>query len=160
MLTGIDGKPRLGESGSIHGRVADGEPPGEPRGLIVRRAAFPDHDDTRRLVFTNRHGTPVRRSTASDIWHRTADRIEHSSSGREGWHALRHYYASLLIRHSESVKVVQSRLGHASAAETLDTYSHLWPDSDDRTRDAVDEVLGAIFPRVPTASTRPGTSNQ
>jgi hypothetical protein len=38
---------------------------------------------------------------------------------------------------------VQARLGHASAAETLDTYSHLWPDSEDRTRLAVDEVLGA-----------------
>ena len=35
-----------------------------------------------------------------------------------------------------------SRLGHASAAETLDTYSHLWPDSDDRTRAAIDAVLG------------------
>jgi hypothetical protein len=32
-------------------------------------------------------------------------------------------YASLLLRHGESVKVVQSRLGHASANETLDTYS-------------------------------------
>ena len=58
-----------------------------------------------------------------------------------GFHALRHYYASLLIRHSESVKTVQARLGHATAAETLDTYSHLWPDSEDRTRAAVDEVL-------------------
>jgi hypothetical protein len=37
----------------------------------------------------------------------------------------------------------QARLGHASAAETLDTYSHLWPDSEDRTRAAVDDVLGA-----------------
>jgi hypothetical protein len=58
-------------------------------------------------------------------------------------HALRHYYASLLIRHGESVKTVQARLGHASATETLDTYSHLWPDSDDRTREAIDAVLGA-----------------
>jgi integrase len=58
-------------------------------------------------------------------------------------HDLRHYYASLLIRHNESVKVVQARLGHASAAETLDTYSDLWPDSEDRTRLAVDEVLAA-----------------
>lgn len=57
-------------------------------------------------------------------------------------HDLRHYYASLLIRHGESVKVVQARLGHASARETLDTYSHLWPDSEDLTRAAVDEVLG------------------
>jgi integrase len=39
------------------------------------------------------------------------------------------------------VKTVQGRLGHASAAETPDTYSHLWPDSDDRTRAAVDPVL-------------------
>jgi integrase len=58
------------------------------------------------------------------------------------FHGLRHYYASLLIRHGESVKTVQARLGHASATETLDTYSHLWPDSDDRTREAVDSVLG------------------
>ncbi len=58
------------------------------------------------------------------------------------YHDLRHFYASLLIRHGESVKTVQSRLGHASARETLDTYSHLWPDSDDRTREAVDLVLG------------------
>lgn len=52
-----------------------------------------------------------------------------------------HHYASLLIRHGESVKVVQERLGHKSAQETLDTYSHLWPDSDDRTREAVDSLL-------------------
>jgi len=59
------------------------------------------------------------------------------------FHSLRHYYASLLIRHGESVKTLQARLGHASASETLDTYSHLWPDSDDRTRDAIDAVLGS-----------------
>ena len=57
-------------------------------------------------------------------------------------HALRHYYASLLIRYGESVNTVQARLGHATAAETLDIYSHIWPDSDDRTRDAIDSVLG------------------
>ena len=78
-------------------------------------------------------------------------RICHRLPGGQGgrfpasvtFHALRHFYASLLIRHGESVKTVQARLGHASAAETLDTYSHLWPDSEDRTRLAVDEVLGA-----------------
>lgn len=57
------------------------------------------------------------------------------------FHELRHCYASLLIRHGESVKTVQSRLGHASAVETLNTYAHLWPDSEDRTRTAIDEVL-------------------
>ena len=64
-------------------------------------------------------------------------------------HSLRHLYASQLIRHGESVKTVQARLGHASASETLDTYSHLWPDSEERTREAVDEAWrGAVVPPV------------
>jgi hypothetical protein len=69
-------------------------------------------------------------------------RLRARSDCRPGLHSLRHYYASLLIRHGESIKTVQARLGHATAAETLDTYSHLWPDSDDRTREAIDSVLG------------------
>ena len=71
------------------------------------------------------------------------------------FHALRHFYASLLIRHGESVKTVQARLGHASAAETLDTYSHLWPDSDDRTRAAVDSVLRTAEDSLRTAEPPP-----
>ncbi|MGH9099657.1 MAG: tyrosine-type recombinase/integrase [Acidimicrobiales bacterium] len=60
------------------------------------------------------------------------------------FHTLRHFYASALIRKGCSVKVVQARLGHSSAAESLNTYSrHLWPDDKDRTREAIDEVLGA-----------------
>ena len=59
---------------------------------------------------------------------------------------------ALLIRHGESVKVVQERLSHATAAETLDTYAHLWPDSEDRTRDAVDSVLGSREPGVSQAT--------
>lgn len=42
------------------------------------------------------------------------------------------------------VKVVQERLGHTSAAMTLDIYSHLWPADDDRTRSAVEAALGAL----------------
>jgi integrase len=59
-----------------------------------------------------------------------------------GFHALRHFYASSLIRQGCSVKVVQAHLGHATAAETLDVYSHLWSDDEDRSRAAVDAVLG------------------
>ena len=42
------------------------------------------------------------------------------------------------------MKAVQRRLGHQSAMETLDTYGHLWPDSDDETRNAVDLVLAGV----------------
>jgi len=38
--------------------------------------------------------------------------------------------------------VIQSRMGHASAMVTLDVYGHMFPDTDDRTRAAVDAYLG------------------
>ncbi|MFZ1410590.1 MAG: site-specific integrase [Micropruina sp.] len=90
------------------------------------------------LLFTNSFGRPWRWSALGDAWRGTA-----MAAGLKGFdfHELRHYYASLLIRYGESVKTVQSRLGHKSAEETLNTYAHLWPDSDDRTREAVDAAL-------------------
>jgi integrase len=107
--------------------------------LAAYLAAYPPIEDG--LVFVTAAGQPIRRTAFGDVW-RAAVRAAGAPTGT-GFHELRHYYASLLIRHGESVKVVQARLGHASASETLDTYSHLWPDSDDRTRTAVDSVLFA-----------------
>jgi integrase len=93
-----------------------------------------------RLVFTLDDGRPVRRNRWSELWTPAARAA--GLPERTGLHVIRHLYASLLIRHGESVKTVQSRLGHASAAITLDTYSHLWPDADDTTRAAVELALG------------------
>ena len=59
------------------------------------------------------------------------------------FHDLRHYLASLLIGRGLDVKVVQHRLRHGSAKTTLDTYGHLWPDSDESARAAVGAVLAA-----------------
>lgn len=57
------------------------------------------------------------------------------------FHDLRHYYASLLISSGADVKVVQHRLRHSSAKTTLDTYGHLWPDSEETTRAAVGAAM-------------------
>jgi integrase len=37
--------------------------------------------------------------------------------------------------------VIQARLGHASITETMDTYGHLFPDSEDLGRGAIDAAL-------------------
>jgi integrase len=105
--------------------------------LAAHLAKYPATDS---FVFATETGRPIHRTAFGKIWRRAAPGTH--------FHELRHYYASLLIRHGESVKVVQARLGHASASETLDTYSHLWPDSDDRTRTAVDSVLSADLVRT------------
>jgi hypothetical protein len=39
-----------------------------------------------------------------------------------------------LIASGADVKVVQTRLRHATATTTLNGYGHLWPDSDESTR--------------------------
>ncbi|MFV0433972.1 MAG: tyrosine-type recombinase/integrase [Leucobacter sp.] len=58
-------------------------------------------------------------------------------------HDLRHYYASMLIAAGLDVKMVQARLRHKFAKTTLDIYGHLWPDSDESSRNAVAAVFAA-----------------
>jgi integrase len=108
--------------------------------LADHLAKFPPSDDG--LLFTNRDGKPWSRNRFGEVWRAAVARAKLPTGTR--FHELRHFYASLLIRHGESVKTVQARLGHASAVETLNTYGHLWPDADDRTREAVEEVLGNL----------------
>jgi integrase len=107
--------------------------------LAAHIAAYPPGEHG--LLFTNTRGGMPNRDDMARAFRAAA--LEAGAPDGTRLHDLRHYYASLLIRHGESVKVVQARLGHASATETLDTYSHLWPDAEDLTRSAVDDVLGA-----------------
>jgi integrase len=58
---------------------------------------------------------------------------------------VRHFYASGLIASGCDVVTVQRALGHASANTTLATYSHLWPDADDRTRTAAAHLMTAAL---------------
>jgi integrase len=95
---------------------------------------------TAHLLFTSKKKRPLRGSSFSCIVWLPA-RAKTTVPATVTFHSLRHYFASALIQFGESVKVVQARLGHASAAETLDTYAHLWPDMEDRTREAVDIAL-------------------
>lgn len=46
-------------------------------------------------------------------------------------HDLRHSHASYLISKGANIKLLSQRLGHANVAETLNTYSHMYP-SDER----------------------------
>lgn len=110
------------------------------RAVAAHMQAFPPHPELG-LIFTNERSGPIQQSPFSQLFASGARR-----AGLPEWatpHDLRHFYASTLIRSGASVKVVQVRLGHESAKTTLDVYSKLFPDEEDRTRLAVDEVLGA-----------------
>ena len=55
-------------------------------------------------------------------------------------HGLRHVAAGLLVSAGANVKVVQTQLGHKSAAMTLDVYAELF----DEDLDAVASVLDGL----------------
>jgi integrase len=94
-----------------------------------------------RLLFTNAHRKPIHRASWSHAWQPAARAA--GLPQRTGYHALRHYFATLLIGAGASVKTVQVALGHSTPTITLNTYVGLWPDQVDRTRTLVDEALGA-----------------
>ena len=62
-------------------------------------------------------------------------------------HDLRRFHASGVIAAGCDVVTVQRALGHAKPSTTLETYSHLWPSGEDKTRRAAatltEEVLTA-----------------
>jgi len=99
----------------LHGRAADDPAFPSPRGGFLRNYSF------RRQWFD---------SAATAV-------------GVDGLtpHELRHTAASLAIASGASVKVIQRMLGHASAAMTLDVYSHLFADDLDTVADRLN-VLG------------------
>lgn len=106
---------------------------------------------TSKLVATTSAGNACHRNSFnSDVWRPARERVGIPGERENGMHALRHYYASVLLDAGESIKAVSEYLGHASAAFTLRTYTHLMPASQERTRTAIDAVWCA--PSVPRAA--------
>lgn len=54
-------------------------------------------------------------------------------------HDLKHSHASMLIDMGFDVLEISKRLGHESAKTTLDTYSHLYPDKDQKLADRLNQ---------------------
>lgn len=101
---------------------------------------------TAKLIFLNHNGDPVNRSAWSHVWTPAVARAGLPKGF--GFHALRHYFATVLIHGGASVKTVQLALGHTTPTITLNTYVGHWPDAVETTRTLIDSAL-----RRPTAPT-------
>ena len=96
-----------------------------------------------RWMFEATPGQPPHQNTVGHQWRQACAR-----AGVTGvtLHDLRHFYASGLIAAGCDVVTVQRALGHAKATTTLNTYAHLWPTAEDRTRRAAGELLAGVLP--------------
>ena len=74
------------------------------------------------LVFSHPGGKPMDPSTVSHAFTRI---LRQAGLALVRFHDLRHTHATLMLQAGIHPKVVSERLGHASVAFTLDTYSHV-----------------------------------
>lgn len=65
----------------------------------------------------------------------------YAESRENGMHALRHFYASVLLDAGETIRALAEYLGHSDPGLTLRVYAHLMPSSRRRTRKAVAAVF-------------------
>jgi integrase len=99
---------------------------------------------TETLIFPGR----LRHALGSSYFNRTVWRPAVEAAGlpvsrAAGMHALRHYYASTLLRNGVDIKRVSAWLGHSSAAFTLATYIHLLEGDDERSLREIEAALAA-----------------
>ena len=83
---------------------------------------------TAHLLFTSRQGGAVNPSTFNTTgWRpaRLAAGIAQSAARGAGLHALRHYYASVLLAGGVDVRALSEYLGHHDPGFTLRVYAHL-----------------------------------
>lgn len=93
------------------------------------------------LVFTREDGSMIHPEHLSDLFTR---RAKAAGLPRIRFHDLRHTYATAALSAGVHVKVVSERLGHATVAITLDTYSHVLPSMDESAAETVARhILGA-----------------
>jgi integrase len=105
-----------------------------------------------RWLFTGEGDEPPLPNTVDHRWRMLRKRA--GVVGAIKLHDMRHFYASGLIAAGCDVVTVQRALGHASATTTLDTYSHLWPTAEDRTRNAAEGLLELTASAGPTDCVR------
>ncbi|MFG2119567.1 tyrosine-type recombinase/integrase [Streptomyces sp. NPDC048710] len=94
------------------------------------------------LLFRNAEGRAVNRVVFNRVaWRPALDTAGVARARENGMHALRHFYASVLLDAGESIKALSEYLGHHDPGFTLRTYTHLMPSSEKRTREAVNRAF-------------------
>ena len=96
--------------------------------------AYQDHS----LVFCEPDGRPIDPRTFT---RRFDARLRQAGLPHFNFHSARHAYATIALELGESAKVVQSNLGHAKIATTLDTYSHVSLDLQKQAAARMNEAL-------------------
>ena len=97
--------------------------------------------ETNNLVFTDGFGHHLTKPTVYRAFKKAA-----ASIGRPDarFHDLRHSYAVAAIRSGDDIKTVQGKLGHATAAFTLDVYGHVTDQMKQASADRMEAFIKSV----------------
>lgn len=128
-----------------------------PAGEVVLPWRVPDGKPaTARLLFTRPTGKALDRKVFTRYQWSAALQQAGAPGGREnGCHALRHYFASVVLDGGASIRDLADWLGHEDPGFTLRVYAHMLPASEIRMRDAIDRAFGAPAPALAVAGGAP-----
>lgn len=91
------------------------------------------------LVFPNNEG--LHQDAHNMIKRRFKPALNRAGIEEIRFHDLRHTYASLLLANGAPMKYVQSQLGHASITMTMDLYTHLLPEVNDKCVNLLNSIV-------------------
>jgi len=107
------------------------------------------------MLFRTPLGRLWHRNNAGDEWRRIRTAV--GLPAEVTIHTLRHTYASNLIAAGCDVVTVQRALGHSQPSITLNTYSHLWPSAEDKTRAATADFMSSVAALADSGRAEAGT---
>ncbi|GAA3449223.1 tyrosine-type recombinase/integrase [Dactylosporangium matsuzakiense] len=80
------------------------------------------------LLFTSRHSNPITDRIWSRKWGKWREKAGWPNTEHAGFHALRHFFATVLITNGAEPQEVQRALRHKSLSLTPETYVGWWPE--------------------------------
>jgi integrase len=91
------------------------------------------------LVFPTSIGTPYTLSSLTNKWFKPA--LVKAELTGYNLYSLRHTHATLLLASGENAKVASERLDHSTIVLTLDTYSHVLLDMQEKAAERIEALL-------------------
>lgn len=104
---------------------------------LVGGSAWQDHD----LVVELGDGRPM---DPSEFSRKFRDLAKKAGAAGVRLHDLRHAYATMLLSSGVHPKIASEALGHSTVGITLDTYSHVLPNMQEKAAAAIQEALGRL----------------
>lgn len=93
------------------------------------------------LVVCTSKGTPSSSSRIIITWSNFLKKYKPENEPKITFHDLRHQSASIMLNDGVDIRIVSQRLGHSNVSTTLNVYSHLLPNAQEKAAQNLDNLI-------------------